>query len=364
MDAIFESILRGAVDARASDVHIKPDAPVVFRVNRELVAVNVPLPGETWVRTILDELVPPDLRERFAHDREVDFAFGLPGIGRFRANAFQQRGQLTLALRVVKTEIPAFRDLHLPDIIRRISETPRGIVIIAGAIGSGKSTTLAAMIEHINGISRKHIVTLEDPIEYLFHDRQAVIEQREIGIDTGSFKTGLRHVLRQDPDVIAIGEMRDAESAAAAMSAANIGHLVLTTLHTADATKSVQRVLEFFPQDQRAYARRLFAATLQAVICQRLVIGVSGIALPALEILVNTSAIAKLIDTDRMEKIIPTMEMSAADGMQSFDQGLRQLVTEGRISQEEALAHAANPEALRMAFQGVILSEMRGIIGS
>ena len=364
MDPIFERILRGAVEARASDVHIKPDAPVVFRVNRELVAVNVPLPGEAWVRAVLEELVPADLRERFATEREVDFAFGVPEIGRFRANAFQQRGQLTLALRVVKSEIPAFRDLNLPDTIRRIAEFPRGIVIIAGAIGSGKSTTLAAMIEHINGLSRKHIVTLEDPIEYLFHDRQAVIEQREIGIDTATFKSGLRHVLRQDPDVIAIGEMRDADSAAAAMSAANIGHLVLTTLHTADATKSVQRVLEFFPQDQRTYARRLFAATLQAVVCQRLVMGRSGAALPALEILINTGAVAKLIDTDRIEKIAPTMEISGADGMQTFDQALRQLVIDGRISQEEALANAANPEALRMAFQGVILSETRGIIGS
>jgi twitching motility protein PilT len=364
MDPIFESILRGAVEARASDIHIKPDAPVVFRVNRELITVNVPLPEEAWIRGILDELVPADLRERFAREREVDFAFGYADIGRFRVNAFQQRGQLTLALRVVKTQIPAFRDLNLPEIIPRIAEAPRGIVIIAGAIGSGKSTTLAAMIEHINGLGRKHIVTLEDPIEYLFHDRQAVIEQREIGIDTASFKSGLRHVLRQDPDVIAIGEMRDADSAAAAMSAANIGHLVLTTLHTADATKSVQRVLEFFPPEQRAYARRLFAATLHAVICQRLVLGVKGTALPALELLLNTAAVAKLIDADRMEKIAQTMEISGGDGMQTFDQGLRQLVTQGRISQEEALAHAANPESLRMAFQGVILSETRGIIGS
>jgi twitching motility protein PilT len=174
----------------------------------------------------------------------------------------------------------------------------------------------------------------------------------------------LRHVLRQDPDVIAIGEMRVEESAAAAISAANIAHLVLTTLHTSDATKSVQRVLEFFPQEQRAYARRLFAATLHSVICQRLVVGVKGVALPALEILINTGAVAKLIDADRMEKIAQTMEISGADGMQTFDQALRELVSQGRISQEEALSHAANPESLRMAFQGVILSEMRGIIGT
>jgi twitching motility protein PilT len=364
MDPIFQSILRGAVEAGASDIHIKPDAPVVYRIKRALAPVDVPLPDEAWIKSVLEKVVPAELRQRFNEQHEIDFAFGVPELGRFRVNAFQQRGQPTIAVRVVKTSVPTFEELNLPQIIREIASTPRGIIILAGAIGSGKSTTLAAMLDHINNSSRKHIITLEDPIEYLFQDKESVIEQREVGIDTTSFGTGLRHVLRQDPDVIVIGEMRDAESAAAAMSAANIGHLVITTLHTADAMKSVQRVLEFFPQDQREYARRLFAATLRAVICQRLVNAVSGATLPAVEILINTGGIAKLIDTDRTEKLAPSMEMGAADGMQTFDQSLQQLVADGRISRETALAYAANPDAMRMAFQGVILSETRRILGS
>ena len=364
MDEIFRSILSGAVQAGASDVHIKPDAPVVFRIERVLVPVDVPLPGEQWVKSVVENLVPRELRDRFADQHEIDFAFGLPGLGRFRANAFQQRGQLTLALRLVKTSVPTFKELNLPDIIRSLAEAPRGIIIIAGAIGAGKSTTLAAMLDHINNSTRKHVITLEDPIEYVFDDKQSVIEQREVGIDTTSFGTGLRHILRQDPDVIVIGEMRDAESAAAAMSAANIGHLVITTLHTADVTQSVQRVLEFFPTEQRSYARRLFAATLQAVVCQRLVTASNKGILPAVEILINTGGVAKLIETDRVEKLVQLMELSAADGMQTFDQALQQLLAAGRISRDEALAHAANPDALRMAFQGVVLSETRRILGT
>ena len=364
MDEIFRSILRGAVEARASDIHIKADAPVVFRIERNLVPVNAPLPNEVWLRGVVDQIVPPHLRAQMDTAHEVDFAISNPDLGRFRVNVFQQRGQLTLAVRLVKSGVPKFEDLNLPDTIRRLAESPRGIVIIAGAIGSGKSTTLAAMIEHINISARKHVITLEDPIEYLFHDKQSVIEQREVGLDTGSFATGLRHVLRQDPDVIVIGEMRDAESAAAAMSAANIGHLVITTMHTGDATQSVQRVLEFFPPEQRDYARKLFAATLRAVVCQRLLTGVQGGALPALEVLINNGSVAKIIDTDRTEKIVGTMEMGTAEGMQTFDQALQQLVTGGRISREEALAHAANPDGLRMAFQGVVLSESRRILSS
>ena len=364
MDEIFRSILRGAAEAGASDIHIKPDAPVVFRVKSALVPVNVPLPGEAWLNGVLEDIVPEGLKERLAREREVDFAFGVPSVGRFRTNVFQHRGQFAIALRLVKTAVPAFKDLNLPEIVRRIAEAPRGIVIIGGSIGSGKSTTLAAMLEHINGTARKHVITLEDPIEFLFEDRQSVIEQREVGLDTSTFASGLRHVLRQDPDVIVIGEMRDAQSAAAAMSAANIGHLVITTLHTADAVKSVQRVLEFFPADEREYARRLFAATLRAVVCQRLVTASTGSLIPAVEVLLNNRSVAKLIEGEQIEKIAGTMQMSTADGMQTFDQALQELIKLGRITRDEALAHSANPEQLRMSFQGVVLSESRRILGS
>jgi twitching motility protein PilT len=304
------------------------------------------------------------LRDRFEREHEVDFAFQVPGLSRFRANVYQQRGQTTAALRLVKTQLRSFAELNLPDTVRKIAEAPRGIVIIAGAIGSGKSTTLATMLEHINLTARKHIVTLEDPIEYIFTDKQAIIDQREVGLDTESFGVGLRHVLRQDPDVIVIGEMRDAESATAAMSAANIGHLVITTLHTGDAAGSLQRMLEFFPADQREYARRLLATTLHAVVCQRLVRTSSGTVVPAIEILLNNAGVAKLIEGDHPEKLNAAIQMGGGDGMQTFDQALVRLVQEGRITREIALAHAANPEGLRMSFQGVVHSDARRILSA
>ncbi len=364
MDATFLSILRGGIEAGASDIHIKPHGAIIFRINRQLVPADGDKPDAEWMEALLAEIVPPRLRQRLTSEHEADFALAVPTVGRFRVNVFQQRGDYTLALRIVKTEVRTFSELNLPETTARISEAARGIIIIAGAIGSGKSTTLAAMLDHINTTSRKHIITLEDPIEFLLRDKESVIEQREVGLDTATFATGLRHVLRQDPDVLVIGEMRDAESAAAAMSAANIGHLVITTLHTSDATKSVQRILEFFPADERDYARKLFADTLHAVVCQRLVRSTKGGILPALEILLNNTAVANLIANDRMDKLPGAMDLGAGDGMQTFDGALQNMVLENLITREEAIAHAANPEGLQMAFKGVVLSESRRILGS
>lgn len=364
MDATFDAILRAASEAGASDIHIKPDAPVVIRMDRELIPIAAPTPNGAWVETIIADIIPAHARLRLDREHEADFAFALEGVGRFRANVFFQRGQPTLALRLVKRAIRTFAELNLPQAIHRIAEAPRGIVIIAGATGSGKSTTLAAIVEHINVTARRHIITLEDPIEFLFEDKQAIIEQREVGLDTATFVTGLRNVLRQDPDVIVIGEMRDAESAAAAMSAANVGHLVITTMHTSDATKSVQRVVEFFPEGERDYARRLFASTLRGVVCQRLVNSTSGEVLPAVEILLNNSAVAGLITDNQAQKLPGLIELNAGEGMQTFDQSLVALVQANRITREEALAHAGNPDLLRMAFQGVVLSETHRIIKS
>src|SRR4029078_219188 len=214
--------------------------------------------------------------KRLDEDREIDFSYYLPGIGRFRTNLFQQRGQFCLAMRYVKTQVPSFEQLGLLPILKKIAESPRGIVLLAGSTGCGKSTTLAAMIEHINANFKRHIITLEDPIEFVFEDNQSVIEQREVGLDTLSFEAGLKHVLRQDPDIIMIGEMRDALSFMAAMSAADTGHLVLSTLHTTTASQSVTRILDFFKADEREQIRRQLAGTLQAVVCQRMVTTVSG----------------------------------------------------------------------------------------
>ena len=360
----FHSILRGAIEAGASDIHLKAGGPVTFRIARELVPVEAPVPTPEWMETVLTGIVPADLRERFAREQEVDFAYAPEGLGRFRTNIFRQRGNPVIAMRLVKTVLRDFAGLQLPAMVRRVAEARRGIVLIAGATGSGKSTTLAAMIEHINKTERRHIITLEDPIEYLFTDKQAIIEQREVGLDTASFGSGLRNVLRQDPDVIVIGEMRDSESIAAAISAANLGNLVISTVHTADAAKSVQRILEFFPGADRDSARRQLATTLHAVICQKLVVSTQGGLIPAVEVLVNNATVEKAIHQGTLEKLQAAMELGGGDGMQTFDQALYELVKAGKLTETEGLAHSPSPEALRMRFQGVVLSETRRILGS
>jgi twitching motility protein PilT len=364
IDETFRAILRAAVDSDASDIHLKPGTSAMVRIDGELVPVEAPVPTEGWLRVVLRSVIPQHLITQFEQAHEADFAFSYPELGRFRVNIFQQRGHPTIALRLVKQMVRSFADLNLPPQVETLASKPRGIIIVGGATGSGKSTTLAAMVEHVNQSVRRHIITIEDPIEYLFTDKESVIEQREIGIDTASYSSGLRHVLRQDPDVIVIGEMRDAESAHAAMSAANIGRLVFTTLHTADAIQSVQRVLEFFPSNERDFARRLFSETLAGVVCQRLVQTEDSGAIPATEILMNTSSIARLIAEGQLEKIRGALELGGADGMQTFDQHLTSLVKEERISRDTAIANAANPDLMRMAFQGVVVSESQRILQS
>jgi twitching motility protein PilT len=313
---------------------------------------------------VLRSVIPSHLVTQFEQAHEADFAFTYPSLGRFRVNIFQQRGQPTIALRLVKQVVRGFEDLNLPPQIEVLADKPRGIVIVGGATGSGKSTTLAAMVEHVNKNHRRHIVSIEDPIEFLFTDQESIIEQREIGIDTASYSSGLRHVLRQDPDVIVIGEMRDADSARAAMSAANIGRLVFTTLHTADAMQSIQRVLEFFPSAERDFARRLFSETLAGIVCQRLVHPEGSNAIPAVEILINNASIGRMIAEEQLDKVRGAIELGGADGMQTFDQHLTSLVRDGRISRDEAVKNAGNPDLMRMAFQGVVVNESQRILQS
>src|SRR5208283_3369906 len=228
---LFQRIVKTAVEGGASDVHLKIGTPVIFRINRELVAIDSPFPTADWMNKIVQAITPEHLMKRLNEEREIDFSYFIPSIGRFRTNLFQQRSQWCLAMRFVKTLVPSFEELGLLEQIKKVAESPRGIVLLAGSTGCGKSTTLAAMIEHINANFKKHLVTLEDPIEYVFEDNQCVVEQREVGLDTLSFAHALKHVLRQDPDVIMIGEMRDSTSFMAAMSAADTGHLVLSTVH-------------------------------------------------------------------------------------------------------------------------------------
>ena len=359
---LFYKILKTAVAGGASDVHVKIGTPVVFRINRELLAIECPCPSEVWMNKVVQHIAPAHLKTRLEQEREIDFSYFVPGIGRFRTNLFQQRGHWCLAMRYVKTVVPKFEELGLLDQIRQIAESPRGIVLVAGTTGCGKSTTLAAMIEHINANFKKHLITLEDPIEYVFEDNQCVIEQREVGLDTLSFEHALKHVLRQDPDVIMIGEMRDSTSFTAAMSAADTGHLVLSTVHTTNASQSVSRILDFFKAEEREQIRRQLADTLQAVICQRMVTTLGDSMTPALEIMINTPTVKKLIEENRLDKLAAAIETGTEDGMINFNQALYNLVKQGKVTQEEALSKATNRQALEMNFKGIFLDEGRRIL--
>jgi twitching motility protein PilT len=359
---LFHRILKTAVDGGASDVHLKIATPVIFRINRQLIAIECPFPAEDWMTKVVEQVTPAHLKKRLEQEREIDFSYYVPSIGRFRTNLFQQRGQWCLAMRYVKTVVPSFEELGLLQQIRKVAESPRGIVLLAGSTGCGKSTTLAAMIEHINANFKKHIITLEDPIEYVFEDNQCVVEQREVGLDTLSFHHALKHVLRQDPDIIMIGEMRDSISFTAAMSAADTGHLVLSTLHTTNASQSISRILDFFKADEREQIRRQLAGTLQAVICQRMVNTIAGSMTPALEIMINTPTVKKLIEENRLDKLPAAIETGNDDGMLNFNQALFNLVKEGKVSEQEALNKASNPQALEMNFKGIFLDEGRRIL--
>ena len=360
---LFNRILKLAVDGGASDIHIKTGAPVIFRISRELVAIDCPTPTVEWMNHIIDGITPGHLRKKLEEDREMDFSYCVPEAGRFRTNVFQQRGTWALAMRHVKATVPSFEDLGLVESIRAIAESPRGIVLLAGATGSGKSTTLAAMIEHVNNNFKKHIVTLEDPIEFVFEDNQSVIEQREVGLDTGTFHGALKHVLRQDPDIIMLGEMRDAVTFMAAMSAADTGHLVLSTLHTTTAAQSITRIMDFFKAEEREQVRRQLASCLRAVICQRMVPTLDGKMTPALEILTGSPLVRKMLEENRLEKLSAAIETGTDDGMITFNQSLFNLVKAGRISEKEALSKASNPQALEMNFKGIFLNEGGRIVG-
>jgi twitching motility protein PilT len=359
---LFQRILKTGVDGGASDLHFKIGTPVIFRINRQLIAIECPYPTAEWMNKVVGEIIPAHLRKRLEEEREVDFSYYLPEVGRFRTNLFQQRGQWCLAMRYVKTNVPSFEELGLPEQVKRIAEAPRGIVLVSGSTGCGKSTTLAAMLEHINANFKKHLITLEDPIEYVFEDNQSVVEQREVGLDTLSFHHALKHVLRQDPDIIMIGEMRDGLSFTAAMSAADTGHLVLSTLHTTSASQAISRILDFFKAEEREQIRRQIAGTLQAVVCQRMVNTLTRSMTPAIEIMINTATVKKMIEENRLDKLSAAIETGGDDGMITFNQALFNLVKQGKISEQEALDKASNPQALEMNFKGIFLDEGRRIL--
>ncbi len=316
------------------------------------------------MNAMVEHMLPQHLSSRLQREKEVDFSYLAESLGRFRVNVYQQRGQYCIAMRYVKAQIPSLQDLNLPPQLADVANETRGIVLVTGATGSGKSSTLAALIHHINETRRNHIITLEDPIEYLFDDNLSVIEQREVGLDTLSFERALSHVLRQDPDVIMIGEMRESQSFMAALTASDTGHQVLSTLHTTTAYQSVGRILDFFPSHEREQIRSQLALNLRAVICQRLVPAINGSVVPAVEIMRSTPTVRKLIQNDQLDKLSAAIETGNEDGMQTFNQSLYKLVQAKQITEENAIAHASNADALKMNLRGIFLDESRRIMSS
>lgn len=363
MSALRE-LLALAVSREASDVHIKPAHPAVIRIHQQLMDVELPPLTLEQVTEMARSMLPEHLKERFRTQHEADFSLEEEGIGRFRVNMFRSCAEPHIALRYVKAEVPTFEELNLPPALKSLAFAPRGIILATGTTGCGKSTSLAAIIQHVNNNLRRRIVTVEDPIEYVFRDRKSVVSQREVGLDTASFHAALRHVLRQDPDVIMIGEMRDAESFTAALAAAETGHLVLSTLHTGTASQAVPRILDFFPSSERDQLRMALADNLRAVFCQRLVPAVQGGVRPAVEVLINTPTVRKLLERNLIEKLPAAIETGVEDGMQTFNQAMLQLIKIGAITEEMGLRYAGNAESLRMNLKGIFLDEARRILAT
>ncbi len=353
-EARLDDLLRFLVERRGSDLHLKAGTAPRVRVDGHLQAAPFDAPTAADTERLAFAVLPPARADEFDSTSEADFALDRPGLGRFRVNVYRQRGTVALVLRAVAPGIPSFTSLGLPPVVQRLAEERRGLVLVTGPTGSGKTTTIASMLDHINANRAVNIVTIEDPIEVLHVDKQAIVSQREIGADTEGFAQAMRRVLRQDPDVIFVGEMRDPETVWAALAAAETGHLVLSTLHTADTVETVNRIVDFFPADQHRQVRLSLATSLRGVVSQRLLERADGAGrVPAVEVLVNTGRVFdRIVDPDMPGDSLLEL-VSAGDyyGMQTFDQALLRLYADGRIGLREAMAAATNPSDLRVALQ-------------
>jgi twitching motility protein PilT len=352
----FQELLKVMIARGASDLHIKVGSRPVIRVNGILERLDVPVATAEGVAALLEKALTPQQGEEFQRTREIDFAFGVSGLGRFRSNFYYQRGTPSISVRYVPLSVPALGDLNMPQIVGDIALRPRGLVLVTGTVGSGKSTTMASMIDLINRSAAKKIITIEDPIEFLHNDEKAAISQREVGLDTESYQSGLKHILRQDPDVLLLGEIRDSETMSVALMAANTGHLVLSTLHTIDAVQTVNRIISFYPPHQHEELRFLLASSLQAVISLRLIATSDGRGrVPAVEVMINTETIRDLLlDPGRTSRIRSAIaEGTTHYGMQTFDQSLMELYKRNLIAEDEALRQSSNPSEFELRLKGI-----------
>ena len=358
----IRAVLDKMIAAHASDLHLKAGTPPVVRVDGVLYTLDEPPPTAPELRDAVDQLLNDEQRLYFSTHSEIDFAFGVSGLARFRANCFMQRGTPAMALRHVPVEVPSIEDLMLPPVVRELAFSPRGLVLVTGPTGSGKSTTLAAMIDAINRVTTRNIITIEDPIEFLHRDRLSFIHQREVGLDTRSFHDGLKYVLRQDPDIVLVGEIRDLDTMSTTLMAADTGHLVLSTLHTTDVVQTLQRVISFYPPHQHDELRLSMASNLRAVISQRLVPRRDGAGrVPAVEVMVSTPTVREYIMSPERTPMLHSViaEGTTQYGMQTFDQSLMTLLREGFISEDEALKNANNPNELALKLKGIDASSDR-----
>jgi twitching motility protein PilT len=347
-----DQALTQIIESEGSDLHLKvPAQPMIRRHGAlEPIADSEPLTAEVTEQVLFHMLTDEAKLEDFRSHNEVDFSYNVPGIARFRVNAFKQRGSVSIVCRAIPIKVKTVEELMLPEVISELADEERGIILVTGTTGSGKSTTLAAMIDRVNTTAAKHIVTIEDPVEFLHRDKRSIINQREVGEDTGSFKQALRRVLRQDPDVILVGEMRDEETVRTALSAAETGHLVLSTVHTVDAAETVNRIIDFFPLAEQRQARAMLAGTLKGVISQRLVPTPDGQGRVATcEILRMTGRVRDMIlNSDETGKLPEVISEGAYYGMQTFDQALLTHVQAGRVSMEDALKAATHPHDFKL----------------
>jgi twitching motility protein PilT len=352
----INELLRYAVERGASDLHLKVGNVPFIRVDGDLQPTAFPALTPTDTEAFGMELMSDHKKREFEATSEADLGVTLAGVGRFRVNVFRQRGVVGLAIRRVRSEIPTFDELRLPEVMKKLAESPRGLILITGPTGTGKTTTIASMIGHINNTRRAHIVTIEDPIEVVHEDALSIIQQREIGIDTESYEKALRHVVRQDPDVIFLGEIRDSESALSAIQAAETGHLVISTLHTVDCMETVNRILDLFPPQQQKEVRTSFASALRGIVSQRLVSRADGKGrVPAVEVLVSTGRVfERIVDPDQTESIIDVIAEGDYYGMQTFDQALVTLTREGLVKEEDARRASTSPHDFNLALKGVL----------